>query len=327
MSAFLTSLASIGAQYGGAKDEARQEKEARADKVRRMDVEDAYLQLARQGEERSKAATDASIQRGDLIKVGNRLWSVSKAQFVDAPQSDPMADLKEFISKLDPKLKTRAESHARMASKAYVNDPQGYIQDELKYVDDLQKRQETEDATNERARLSREATDARAQKSREATASRQKAGFAEREKLNTSVLKTHGEAMDADARVSRMANDLAQAEKSPDGAGAFDMDLLSHHVALTFGAIKGGMRSKAMIDEHRNAVSLLERAKKMVQSGVRGAQLSPEQRRNFLKLGREAQAAAWDKYNAIKTEVRSPSGGGGEEAAPDDSFDLQPEQQ
>jgi hypothetical protein len=327
----LTSLASIANQFGEAKNAATEEKQARADKLKSMDVQDAYLQIAKQAEARQGQEFEQRKKAGDLIEFKDgRIWSVSQNKFIDQQRPDPMNSLKEVMAHLDPRIKTKAESHAHALVDAYPNDPQGLIRKVLDDVGTMQRQLETEDATAERAKASREAADKRAEKSRESASKRQQAGFAEREKLNPKVLGALGDRVDADNRIIRMEADLADAEaaekdpqKHPDGTGAFDMDMLSQHVALTFGAIKGGMRSKAMIDEHRNAVALLEKIKRAYQSGVRGSQLSPEQRRNFLKLGRIAQQAAHDKYDAIKGSVQGDMSGGGDVGVPGEEPDTE----
>jgi len=328
---FLTALGSIGSQYAEGKDAARQEKEARAQKVHQMDTEDAYLQIARQAEERQNQDFEFRKKLGDIHEFSDgTLWSVSQGKVIPRPNAlYPPSILKEFYSKsdLDPKVRAKGEAQTEALLKAYPNKPQEVIQRSLSYVDTLQKQAETEAATEEKRQKTQLSIDNRAKLAREAASGRQRNAFAEREKLNARVLTDHEAAVDADNRVTRMIADMTDAnnaeqhpDKYPDGAGAFDMDMTSQHIALTFGAIKGGMRSKAMIDAHMNALSLLERMKRVYQSGMRGSQLSPEQRRNMLKLGRIAQQAAWDKYNIIKSDVQS-----GAVSAPQESqFDLQP---
>ena len=330
MGAFLTSLAQIGSQVGDAKNSVREEKAATAEKAQKMDVEQAYLQIAKQAETRQQQEQEYRKKAGDLIEFKDgRLWSVSQGKFIEDPQrSDPLQHLQKYYSTLDPKIRAKAQAQTEALTSAYAHDPKELVQRSLTYVDQLQQRKETEDAEEERRQKSQLSIDNRAKLARDAAAGRQRNAFAEREKLNSRVLTDHEAAIDADNRVTRMVADMTDAEsaerdptKYPDGAGAFDMDMLSQHVALTFGAIKGGMRSKAMIDEHRNAVALLERAQRAYQSGVRGSQLSPAQRRNFLKLGRIAQQAAYDKYGAIKSDVQS-----GAVAPPQEQqFDIQPE--
>lgn len=329
MSAFLTSLAQLGSQYGEAKEGARQEKQQIAEKAQKSDVEQSYLKLAQAAEQRQQQEQEYRKKAGDLIEFKDgRIWSVSQGKFIDQQRPDPMDSLRKFYSTLDPKIRSKAEAQTQALTAAYGTDPKELVSKSLSYVDQLQQRAETEAATEERQRKQQLSMDNRAKMAREAASGRQQNSFKEREKLNSKVMTDHEGAVDADNRVTRMVADMNDAEnaerdpqKYPDGAGAFDMDMLSQHVALTFGAIKGGMRSKAMIDEHRNAVALLERAQRAYQSGTRGSQLSPAQRRNFLKLGRIAQQAAWDKYNVIKSDVQSGAVGVPQEQ----QFDIQPE--
>lgn len=325
----LTSVVGTGAQAGDAVNDVRAERQARADKLRSLDVNDAYLQLARQANERQQQEFEYRKKSGDLIEFKDgRLWSVSQGKFIDPQRPDPMASLKKFYSTLDPKIRSKAEAQTEAMTSAYGTNPQELVSRSLAYVDKLQTAAETQAAEEERRQKTQLSVDNRAKLAREAAAGRQRNSFAEREKLNSKVLTDHEAAVDADNRVTRMITDMQDADnaekhpdKYPDGAGAFDMDLLSQHVALTFGAIKGGMRSKAMIDEHRNAVALLERAQRAYQSGVRGSQLSDAQRRNFLKLARIAQQAAYDKYNILKQDV----GSGAVSTPQEQQFDLQPE--
>lgn len=329
MGAFLTSLTNVASQYAEGKEAARTEKEARAAKIHQMDAEDAYLQIAKQAEQRQEQEFEFRKKSGDFIgPIDGRWWSVSQGKFIDQQRPNPMESLKKFYATLDPKIRSKAEAQTQALSAAYTTNPQELISKSVEYVNKLNTQAETEAALEDRRQKSQLSIDNRARLARDAAAGRQRNAFAEREKLNSKVLTDHEAAIDADNRVTRMVADMTDAEnaeqhpdKYPDGAGAFDMDMLSQHVALTFGAIKGGMRSKAMIDEHRNAVALLERAQRAYQSGVHGSQLSPGQRRNFLKLGRIAQQAAYDKYNAIHSDVQS-----GAVGVPDtQQFDIQPE--
>jgi len=330
MSAAFTSLASIADQYGSASNEARQEKQATAQKTRQMDVQDAYLQIAKQAEERQAQEFDFRKKAGELHELSEgRLWSVSQQKFIEDPQRpNPLEDLNKYYATLDSKIRAKAQAYTEALTPVFVNKPQELVTKSLAYVNQLNQRAETEAAEEERRQKSQLSIDNRAKLARDAAAGRQRNAFAEREKLNTKVLTDHEASIDADNRVTRMVadmNDAENAEREPkkysDGAGAFDMDMLSQHIALTFGAIKGGSRSMAMIQEHKNAVALMERVQRAYQSGAHGSQLSPEQRRNFLKLGRIAQQAAYDKYNALKSDVQS-----GAVGVPDpQQYDIQPE--
>jgi len=139
MSAFLTSLASVADQYGQAKESARQEKQQIAEKAQRMDVEQAYLQLARQAEARQRESEQARIAQGDIIKVGNRLWSVSKGKFIDPQQPDPMMHLREFIKTLPPDIQKGATARAQAIAEQDPNDPKGVITEVMRYADEAQR--------------------------------------------------------------------------------------------------------------------------------------------------------------------------------------------
>jgi hypothetical protein len=346
MSSFLTALTSIGSQYGEAKEEARQEKEVRAEKLRNFDIREAQLQLERQAGERAQRQLEQNLKAGKFLDFNLPTYTeggVRYKTFYDteagkfAPvqigrYTNSVDGLKHVMSLLPKEQQPLVQSAYESTLQSTGDEPKA-LEKATELVNKLAERKMIEDAAEERRQRTQEAVEKRAQKSRAAASQRQQASFAEREKLNSSVTKALGEQVDADNRVTRMVVDLMDAnnaEQHPDdprykdGAGAFDMDMLSQHVALTFGAIKGGMRSKAMIDEHRDAVALLERVKRAYQSGVRGSQLSPQQRNNFLKLGRIAQQAAHDKYKALRAEVQSTGPVDRDEEA-GDTFDLQPE--
>ena len=199
MSAFLGALSSIASQYGEAKNQATEEKFARDEKLKQMDVQQAYLQIAKQADERAQQEHEQALRTGDLMKIGNRLWSVSQAKFVDMKQPDPMEHVRTLMSTMSPKVRARVEPQLPLMAEEYVGDPQGLIRAVLERNGEVQRQVESEDAADERARLSRVAMDLRAQKSREAADERQRRGFGEREKLNAGVMKSHSEAMDADA--------------------------------------------------------------------------------------------------------------------------------
>lgn len=154
MSAFLTALTSIGSQYGEAKDQARQEKLDIARKAQAMDVQQSYLDIARQAEARQAEAQKASEARGDLIKIGNRLWSVSKAKFVDPQQVNPTDSLKQFIATLPPEAQAGASARAKAALEADPNNPKSALEAVMSYANaqqaEMNRRQDA--ATRERER-------------------------------------------------------------------------------------------------------------------------------------------------------------------------------
>lgn len=135
MSSFLSALTSIAGQYGEAKNQKQQEDLEKAAKFRSMDVQDAYLQLAKQAETRQSTAQEAAIKRGNLIKIGNKLWDVNKNAWADTQQVDPMTSLKSFIQTLPKEVQSGAASRAQMAIEADPSDPKAAIQEVLRYSD------------------------------------------------------------------------------------------------------------------------------------------------------------------------------------------------
>jgi len=100
-SAIFTSLAQLGSQVGTASNEAREEKQAQAEKTQKMDVEQAYLQLARQAEDRQQAEFQQRIKTGDILELdpGKTWWSISQGKAINPPQPDSMEAVKKLISR------------------------------------------------------------------------------------------------------------------------------------------------------------------------------------------------------------------------------------
>lgn len=135
MGAFLTSLASIANQFGEAKEGARQEKEAQAEKLRSMDVQDAYLQLAKQADARQQQELDTRTKQGDLLKVGNRLWSVSKGGWVENKPADPLGHFKKLISSLPQDIQEGATGRVQSILEADPGDEKGAITEGMRFLD------------------------------------------------------------------------------------------------------------------------------------------------------------------------------------------------
>lgn len=152
MAAFLTALASVGSQLGEAKEEVRQEREARAEKQHRMSAEDAYLELARQGERRQKEEMEFRRKAGDLIQFPDgRMWSVSQGKFIETSKIDPMVTAKRVLDGLDPRIKARAQNDLQTRIEAEPYKPQDVLKEWLKSVESMQQHLETEDAAERRA--------------------------------------------------------------------------------------------------------------------------------------------------------------------------------
>ena len=161
MSAFLTSLASLGSQFGQAKDEVRQEKEAREQKLHQMNVEDAYLQIAKQQQERQDQELEYRKKSGDLIEFKDgRIWSVSQGKFIDQQRPDPMVTLRKFVETLPPDVQKGARERAQAMVEANPGDLKGAISEVMRYADEAQKEsmRRADEAQKESMRRADEAT-------------------------------------------------------------------------------------------------------------------------------------------------------------------------
>jgi hypothetical protein len=112
------------------------------------------------------------------------------------------------------------------------------------------------------------------------------------------------DAQDAKNRLATMREDIKQIDSDPANAGSFDMDLLSQHIAMTFGSVKGVRTSQQLIEHHLKARSLPEGLAVTAQKVLRGDQLSPEQRANFLHLAENRAGLATQKYDNLKEDLR-----------------------
>jgi len=131
----LTALGSVANQYGEAQDAARQEKEARAEKLRGLDVQDAYLQLAKQADARQQEELETRQKQGDILKVGNRLWSVSKGKWVDSQPTDPLEHFKKLISTLPKETQEGATGRVQSILETDPGDPKSAITEGMRYID------------------------------------------------------------------------------------------------------------------------------------------------------------------------------------------------
>jgi hypothetical protein len=109
---------------------------------------------------------------------------------------------------------------------------------------------------------------------------------------------------DAQSRYNRMADDIAQIDKHPDNVGSFDMDLLSQHIALTFGTAKNVRGGQQLIEHHLQARSLPEDMVVMYEKLKNGGRLSPAQRQNFLHLAQTTLTNKQREYGELKDNLR-----------------------
>ncbi len=69
--------------------------------------------------------------------------------------------------------------------------------------------------------------------------------------------------------------------------GADDMNLLSSHLAMTFGTVKGARTGRDLIREHVNARDLGDKMQVIMENVLNGSQLSPGQREEFVHLAEQ----------------------------------------
>ena len=135
MGALLTSIAQLGSQYGDATNSAREDKQKLADKAHQISSEDAYLQLAKQANDRQQQIADQQLKSGDLLKIGDRLWSVSQAKFVDTQRTDPMESLRHFVSSLPKEHQPGAQARAEAELQSDPNNVKGALSEVMRYAD------------------------------------------------------------------------------------------------------------------------------------------------------------------------------------------------
>jgi hypothetical protein len=147
VSAFLTSLASIGSEYGQAKIDKSQEDFARQEKQKQVDTQQAYLDLAKKSEARQQAEFEQRKKAGDLIEFKDgRIWSVSKGGFVDQQKTDPAKVFKDFFATLDPRVQKIVGPKAQVAAEEYPYDQKEMMKAVMAETDKAQSQVEKEDA-------------------------------------------------------------------------------------------------------------------------------------------------------------------------------------
>ena len=139
MAAFLTSLAQIGSQVGDAKNSVREEKAATAEKAQRMDVEQSYLQIAKQAEARQQQEREDRLKAGHYMNVNGRLFDVVNRKWVETQQPDPADTLNTFLKTVDPKVRQRAQAAAEAVLETDPGHPKAAIAEALRIVDESHK--------------------------------------------------------------------------------------------------------------------------------------------------------------------------------------------
>jgi hypothetical protein len=138
MGAFLTALLSTGNQLGEAKSQVEEERLARQEKFRSMNMQDAYLQLAKQREAREAAAQKEAMDRGEIFPIRGRLWSVKQNKFIDPTPPDPYDAFKDLLATVPSELKAGAIARMRAVTAADPNNPRAGIDAGLAYLNTQQ---------------------------------------------------------------------------------------------------------------------------------------------------------------------------------------------
>lgn len=133
------------------------------------------------------------------------------------------------------------------------------------------------------------------------------------------VNKAYGDVQDSQSRYNKMQEDYKQIAKNPANAGSFDMDLLSNHIAMTFGNVKGARTGRDLIEAHIAARALPENLVVAYNHLKNGGTLSDAQRQNFIHLAQTTLGEAQRKHKAIKSlysgddngDSSTPGAGGG----------------
>ena len=100
---------------------------------------------------------------------------------------------------------------------------------------------------------------------------------------------------------------------APAPPGPHDMLILSRHLAMTLGMVKGARLGKDLIEHHLKARSLPENLAVIARKVVAGDQLSPAQRAEFLKLAQDRMEEEQRKYGEIRSFYgQATSGSGGQ---------------
>jgi hypothetical protein len=81
------------------------------------------------------------------------------------------------------------------------------------------------------------------------------------------------------------------------------MVLLSNHIFMTFGSVKGARIGTELIKAHLEARSIPERLAVIASRVLSGGQLSSEQRREFIALAEERVGERQRIYDALKARI------------------------
>ncbi len=96
------------------------------------------------------------------------------------------------------------------------------------------------------------------------------------------------------------SHNIEQAIKTKANPGPYDVVLLSNHIAMTYGSVKGARIGTQLIAAHVKARSLPESVERTAQGVLRGDQLTPSQRAAYLQTAIDRVNASRSTWEAAK---------------------------
>lgn len=109
-------------------------------------------------------------------------------------------------------------------------------------------------------------------------------------RFNTGYMKPATDIEQNYKKFQQAASDFAKDPKT----GAATMVAIAQHLGSTFGSVKGAQMGEHMIAEHKDAIGLLDRAQRYIDSLVSGQQLSPDQMKEFGGLIDSTRRISWE---------------------------------
>jgi len=105
--------------------------------------------------------------------------------------------------------------------------------------------------------------------------------------LRSSLNKLNDSVQQDEMRYELMKKVWQDVQKNPENIGSFDAALAAFHMGMTVGQVKGMRTGKDMVKFHVAARSLPEDMQVAFDHWMNGAELSPQQRQNFVELAEE----------------------------------------
>lgn len=115
----------------------------------------------------------------------------------------------------------------------------------------------------------------------------------EQVKMRTEVRKLADVARKAETLSRKMQDILSEVEQTGTISGPQSMVLLSNHIAMTFGAVKGARMGRDMIMEHLRARSMPQGMEALARRILQGGNLSMKQAEEFVELARIRRFREW----------------------------------